>query len=86
MQTKHYVNLLAQAEKLRRHNRQGAYKTKERYFEAYKRFLRYLGDTYKLEKITNISGKHLSSCGEHARAVVIGVNSPDRPRRNTILA
>lgn len=61
MPTKHYINLLAQAEKIRRHNRQGSYKTKERYFEAYKRFLHYLGDTHRLEKIANISGKHLSS-------------------------
>jgi len=28
-----YKNLLAQAEKLQRHNRQGSYKTRERYFE-----------------------------------------------------
>lgn len=54
-----YENLLIQAEKLFRHNRQGSYKTRERYFEAYKRFLKYLADTYRLEKISNISGKHL---------------------------
>ena len=30
----YYKNLLSQAEKLRRHNRQGSYKTRERYFEA----------------------------------------------------
>ena len=60
MSTNHYINLLAQANKLYRHNRQGSYKTKARYFEAYKRFLRYLGNTYRLEKLTNISGKHLS--------------------------
>ncbi|BDF71443.1 integrase [Oscillospiraceae bacterium] len=56
-----YQNLLAQAEKLRRHNRQGSYKTKERYFQAYQRFLRYLADAYRLEKIANVSGKHLST-------------------------
>lgn len=56
-----YQNLLAQAEKLRRHNRQGSYKTKERYFQAYQRFLRYLADAYRLEKIANVSGKHLSA-------------------------
>ena len=56
-----YMNLLVQAEKLYRHNRQGSYKTKERYYEAYKRFLHYVADTYRLEKIANISGKHLSS-------------------------
>ena len=60
MSTNHYANLLAQAEKLYRHNRQGSYKTKERYFEAYKRFLRFVADTYHLEKIQNISGKHLA--------------------------
>ena len=60
-----YINLLAQAEKLHRHNRQGSYKTKERYFEAYKRFLRYVGETYRLEKVSNISGKHLSSYIEY---------------------
>ena len=63
--TKHYTNLLAQADKIRRHNRQGSYKTKTRYYEAYKRFLRYLGDVYRLEKIANISGKHLSSYVKH---------------------
>ena len=68
MSTNHYINLLSQAEKLYRHNRQGSYKTKERYFEAYKRFLRYVGDTYRLEKLANISGKHLSGyveCMQH---------------------
>jgi len=65
MSTNHYINLLAQAEKLYRHNRQGSYRTKERYFEAYKRFLRYVGDTYRLEKLSNISGKHLSSYVEY---------------------
>ena len=65
MSTNHYINLLAQAEKLRRHNRQGSYKTKERYFEAYKRFLRFVGDAYRIEKLSNLSGKHLSSYIEY---------------------
>ena len=65
MPTNHYINLLAQAEKLRRHNRQGSYKTKERYLEAYKRFLRYIGETYRLEKLKSISGKHISGYIEH---------------------
>ena len=61
MSTNHYINLLAQAEKIRKHNRQGSLETKKRYFEAFKRFLHYLGDIYKLEKISNISAKHLSA-------------------------
>ena len=56
-----YSSLLAQAEKLRRHNRQGSYKTKERYYEAFKRFLRYVAEESKLEKLQNLSGKHMCS-------------------------
>ncbi len=56
-----YTNLLSQAQRLYRHNRQGSYKTKERYFEAYKRFLKFVGDTYNLQKLQSISGKHLSA-------------------------
>jgi hypothetical protein len=59
--------LLSQAEKLHRHNRQGSFKTRSRYFEAYKRFLRYVGDTYRLEKLANISGKHLSGYIKYMR-------------------
>lgn len=60
MQTNHYTNLLAQGEKLNRHNRQGSYKTRERYYEAFKRFMKYLADVYRLQKISKISGKHLA--------------------------
>jgi len=56
-----YPNLLAQAEKLRRHNRQGSFQTKERYFEAFKRFLRFVAEEYRLEKLQNLSGKHMHS-------------------------
>lgn len=59
--SKFYINLLSQAEKLYRHNRQGSYKTKERYFEAHKRFLHFVGNVYHLQKIRSISGKHLSA-------------------------
>lgn len=56
----YYFNLLSQAQKLYRHNRQGSYKTRERYFEDYKRFLKFVGCEYNLQKLANISGKHLS--------------------------
>ena len=65
MKTNHYINLLFQAEKVHRHNRQGSFKTKQRYFEAFKRFLRFVADEYRLEKIANISGKHISSYIEY---------------------
>ena len=60
-----YNNLLSQAEKLYRHNRQGSFKTKERYYEAYKRFLRFVSDVYHLQKLQSISGKHLSAYIEY---------------------
>ena len=54
-----FKNLAAQAEKLRRHNRQGSYKTKERYYEAFLRFLRFTAERFHLEKLANLSGKHM---------------------------
>ena len=54
-----YHALLDQLDKLERHNRQGSYKTRQRYYEAMQRFCRFLADSYHLQKLTNISGKHL---------------------------
>ena len=51
-----FINLAAQAEKFRRHNRQGSYKTKERYYEAFLRFLRFTAERFHLEKLANLSG------------------------------
>ena len=66
---KFYKNLLSQVEKLYRHNRQGSFKTKERYYEAYKRFLHFLGNVYHLQKLRSISSKHLSSYIEHMQNI-----------------
>lgn len=56
-----YYTLTAQLDKLARHNRQGSFRTKERYYEACKRFCAYLADEYHMQKLSNISGKHLVS-------------------------
>ena len=56
-----YMNLVAQLDKLARHNRQGSFRTKERYYEAMKRFCRFLAEEYHLQKLANISGKHLTA-------------------------
>lgn len=56
-----YQALLAQLDKLARHNRQGSYRTKERYYEAMKRFCRFLASEYRLQKLANLSGKHLTA-------------------------
>ncbi|MCI8539288.1 MAG: site-specific integrase [Oscillospiraceae bacterium] len=52
---------MAQLDKLARHNRQGSFRTKERYYEAMKRFCRFLSEQYHLQKLANISGKHLTA-------------------------
>ena len=59
MNDKLFLNLRNQADKLFRHNRKGAYTTRSRYYEAYLRFLRYLADTFRLQKIANTLPKHL---------------------------
>lgn len=56
---KQYENLLLQLDKLRRHNRQGSFKTRERYYEAMKRFCRFLAERYRLERLANIAPKHI---------------------------
>ena len=60
-----YHALLDQLDKLERHNRQGSYKTRQRYYEAMQRFCRFLADSYHLQKLTNISGKHLVAYVRH---------------------
>ncbi len=56
-----YHTLVTQLDKLARHNRQGSFRTKDRYYEAVKRFCAYLAAYYHLQKLENISGKHLVS-------------------------
>ena len=55
-----YCTLVSQLDKLARHNRQGSFRTKERYYEAFKRFCAYLADEFHLQKLENVSGRHLT--------------------------
>ena len=54
-----YHSLIAQLDKLARHNRQGSFRTKERYYEAYKRFCIFLAGEFHLQTLNKVSGKHL---------------------------
>ena len=54
-----YETLVAQLDRVARHNRQGSILTKRRYYEAVKRFCAYLADEYRLQKLSNVNGKHL---------------------------
>ena len=56
-----YLALIAQLDKLARHNRQGSFRTRERYYEACKRFCAFLADEFHLQKFSNVNGKHLVS-------------------------
>jgi len=56
-----YRTLVARLDKLARHNRQGSFQTKARYYDACKRFCAFPADEFHLQKLVNISGKHLVS-------------------------
>lgn len=63
--TNHYRNLMSQVDKLHRHNRQGSYKTRARYYEAMQRFCRFLAEVYRLERLANIAPKHIYAYVAH---------------------
>ena len=56
-----YLALVAQLDKLARHNRQGSFHTRRRYYEAMKRFCLYLASVFHLQKLSNVSAKHFVS-------------------------
>lgn len=55
-----YLALVSQLNKLARHNRQGSFRTKDRYYEACKRFCGYLADEYHLQ--TSVASTLLAMC------------------------
>lgn len=54
-----YINLEKQYNKLFRHIKVGSFKTRERYGKAFKRFMVFLADEYRIQKLANISPKHI---------------------------
>ena len=56
-----YNALIDQLDKVARHNRQGSFRTKERYYEAMKRFCRFLAEYFRIQKLSNINAKHLNA-------------------------
>ena len=53
--TGNYKALVDQLDRLARHNRQGSFRTKERYYEAMKRFCAYLAEEYRLSSLPIIN-------------------------------
>lgn len=60
-----YNNLRNQISKISRHNRQGSYKTKERYEQGVNRFCKFLAEEYGIQKFANISDKHIEKYVAH---------------------
>lgn len=54
-----YKNLEQQYNKIFRHIKVGSFKTRERYGKAFKRFMVFLADEYHIQKLANISPKHI---------------------------
>lgn len=57
--------LLEQLEKIHKHCRQNSIDTRRRYKLAMKRFLKYVAQEFRLQKVANISNKHLASYVTH---------------------
>lgn len=56
-----YHNLLSQIKKIAKHNRQGSFKTKERYFQATSKFCKFLAKEFGVQKFSNIKDKHIEA-------------------------
>ena len=54
-----YKNLSSQISKISKHNRQGSFKTKERYEQGVDRFCKFLAADFGIQKFANISDKHV---------------------------
>lgn len=54
-----YKNLEVQYQKLFRHLKVGSFKTRERYGKGFKRFMVFLAKEFRLQKLSNISEKHI---------------------------
>ncbi len=70
-----YTCLAAQLDSLARHNRQRSELTKRRNYAAMKRFCAFLADTYHLQKLANISGKHLAAYVESMQAAGLSAST-----------
>lgn len=56
-----YNNLHNQIVKIDKHNRQGSFKTRERYFQGTDRFCKYIASEFGVQKFSNIQNKHIES-------------------------
>lgn len=70
-----YKNLEVQFNKLFRHLKVGSFKTRERYGKAFKRFMIFLANRYNLQKLSNISKKHIFAYVEYMQNKGLSVST-----------
>ena len=62
-----YKNLLAQVESIYKHSNELSFKTRARYYEATKRFCKFLADNYRLQNFKNVEDRHFKAYVEHLK-------------------
>ncbi len=70
-----YKNLEVQFNKLFRHINVGSYKTRERYAKAFKRFMVFLAREYKLQKLSNVSQKHILAYLKYMQSINLAAST-----------
>ena len=62
-----YKNLLAQVDAIYKHSNELSFKTRARYFEATKRFCKFLADNFRLQNFKNVDDRHFKAYVEHLK-------------------
>ena len=62
-----YKNLLAQVDTIYKHSNELSFKTRARYFEATKRFCKFLADNFRLQNFKNVEDRHFKAYVEHLK-------------------
>ena len=62
-----YKNLVSQIDAIFNHSNERSIKSRYRYYEATKRFCRFLADNYRLQKFKNVEDRHFRAYAEHLK-------------------
>ena len=62
-----YRNLVSQIDAIFKHSNERSIKSRYRYYEATKRFCRFLADNYRLQKFKNVEDRHFRAYAEHLK-------------------
>ena len=62
-----YKNLLAQIDAIYKHSNELSFKTRARYFEATKRFCKFLADNFRLQNFRNVEDRHFKAYVEYLK-------------------